>query len=388
MNNQIKLAVAAALLAAASSASAGIVIPAGDWNVEIGGNVNAFYSNTHLEGSKATNSIGTGLLPAELSVAVKTRQNDLDISGVVSFWTSTSADAANGVNATALNRGAQINVRQSYLTFGDASWGTVLMGRNLGVFGSDAILSDMTLLSVGGNYAPGGTTTLGRIGQGYLYADWFGQINYSTPSFNGLQGTVAVLQPVSSQAVTGDMMYQGKVTYDFAADQVTGRAWVGGTTQKLASWTASGAEVGAKASFAGASVVGYYYNGDGLSSVTTGGTSAYGNTVLLGGLNGSLSGAAHTGGSVPAVRTKDTGGYVQGTFVIPGIGTKLGASWGESSAEFAGIEAKTETWIVAAFHPLTKSLNLVAEYANADNSYTGLTTQTVKTTSLGAILFF
>jgi predicted porin len=388
MNNQIKLAVAAALLAAASSASAGIVIPAGDWNVEIGGNVNAFYSNTHLEGSKATNSIGTGLLPAELSVAVKTRQNDLDISGVVSFWTSTSADAANGVNAAALNRGAQINVRQSYLTFGDASWGTVLMGRNLGVFGSDAILSDMTLLSVGGNYAPGGTTTLGRIGQGYIYADWFGQINYSTPSFNGLQGTVAVLQPVSSQAVTGDMMYQGKVTYDFAADQVTGRAWLGGTTQKLASWTASGAEVGAKASFAGASVVGYYYNGDGLSSVTTGGTSAYGNTVLLGGLNGSLDGAAHTGGGKPAVRTKDSGGYVQGTFVIPGIGTKLGASWGESSAEFAGIEAKTQTWIVAAFHPLTKSLNLVAEYASADNSYTGLASQTVKTTSLGAILFF
>jgi predicted porin len=393
-----RLPLAAALLAAASSASAGIVIPAGDWNVEIGGNVNAFYSNTHLEGSKATNSIGTGLLPAELSVAVKTRQNDLDISGVVSFWTSTSADAANGVNAAALNRGAQINVRQSYLTFGDASWGTVLMGRNLGVFGSDAILSDMTLLSVGGNYAPGGTTTLGRIGQGYIYADWFGQINYSTPSFNGLQGTVAVLQPVSSQAVTGDMMYQGKVTYDFAADQVTGRAWVGGTTQKLASWTASGAEVGAKASFAGASVVGYYYNGDGLSSVTTNSGSAYGNNVLLGGLNGSLSGATGgtaatisafgTPGTGPTTRTKDSGGYVQGTFVIPGIGTKLGASWGESSAEFAGIEAKTETWIVAAFHPLTKSLNLVAEYANADNSYTRLTTQTVKTTSLGAILFF
>ena len=395
MNNQIKLAVAAALLAAASSASAGIVIPAGDWNVEIGGNVNAFYSNTHLEGSKATNSIGTGLLPAELSVAVKTRQNDLDISGVVSFWTSTSANAANGVNAVALDRGAQINVRQSYLTFGDASWGTVLMGRNLGVFGSDAILSDMTLLSVGGNYAPGGTTTLGRIGQGYIYADWFGQINYSTPSFNGLQGTVAVLQPVSSQAVTGDMMYQGKVTYDFAADQVTGRAWLGGTTQKLASWTASGAEVGAKASFAGASVVGYYYNGDGLSSVTTGtgtGRSAYGNDVLLGGLNGSLSGgtsvAVTAPGGSPLVRTSDSGGYVQGTFVIPGIGTKLGASWGESSARFSGIEAKTETWIVAAFHPLTKSLNLVAEYANADNKYTGLTSQTVKTTSLGAILFF
>jgi len=178
------------------------------------------------------------------------------------------------------------------------------------------------------------------------------------------------------------MMYQGKVTYDFAADQVTGRAWVGGTTQRLASWTAQGGEVGVKAAFAGASVVGYYYNGDCLSSVTTNST-AYGNNVLLGGLNGSLSGAGTHG---PSVRTSDSGGYVQGTFVIPGIGTKLGASWCESSARFGGTEAKTETYIVAAFHPLTKSLNLVAEYANADNTYTGLSAQTVKTTSLGAIL--
>ena len=398
MNNQIKLAVAAALLAAASSANAGISIPAGDWNVEIGGNVNAFYSNTKHDGATATNSIGTGLLPAELSVAVKTRQNDLDIAGVVSFWTSTSADAANGGNAAGLNRGAQINVRQSYLTFGDASWGTVLMGRNLGVFGSDAILSDMTLLGVGGNYAPGGTTTLGRIGQGYIYADWFGQINYSTPSFNGLQGTVAVLQPVSGAAASnGNMMYQGKATYDFTADQVTGRVWVGGTTEKLANWTANGAEVGAKAAFAGATVVGYYYNGDGLSSIDTNGTSAYGHNVLMGALNGSLSGAATTTtssigvvapGTAPTTRTSDSGGYVQATYTLPGVGTKLGASWGESKAEFSNIEAKVETWIVGAYHPLTKSLNLVAEYANADNSYTRNTTTTVKTTSLGAILFF
>jgi len=391
MNNQIKLAVAAALLAAASSANAGIVIPAGDWNVEIGGNVNAFYTNTKVDGAQATNSIGTGLLPAAMSIGVKTRQNDLDIAGVVSFWTSTSADAANGGNATALNRGAQINVRQSYLTFGDASWGTVKMGRDLGVFGSDAILSDMTLLGVGGNYAAGGTTTLGRIGQGYIYADWFGQINYTTPSFNGFQATAAVLQPVSAQAVSGDMMYQGKATYDFTADAVTGRVWLGGTTQKLATWTASGVEVGAKAAFAGASVVGYYYNGDGLSSVTTNAGSAYGNNVLMGGLNGSLSGAnvpATVTGLAPTTRTADKGGYVQVTATVPGIGTKVGASYGSSQANFGTTEAKTNTWIAGAYHPLTKSLNLVAEYANADNKYTGLTSQTVKTTSLGAILFF
>jgi len=391
MNKKLGLAVAGALVAFSSAANAGITIPAGDWTVDLGGNVNAFYSNVKTTGAQSTNTIGTGLLPAEISFTAKTRQNDLDIAAVVSFWTSTSADAANGANATALSRGAQINVRQSYMTVGDASWGTILAGRNLGVFGSDAILSDMTLLGTGGNYAPGGTTTLGRIGQGYIYADWWGQFAYTTPNWNGFQVTGAVMQPVSSGASTGDMMWQGKATYDFAAGDVTGRAWVGGTTQKQVGYTSSGYEVGAKASYQGLGLVGYYYDGEGLSSVSTTATNAYGASVLLGALNGSLNGAeaAANTTSAAANKSKDSGGYVQATFAIPTVGTKLGASWGESiSTSPTNVEAKVETWIVGAYHPLTKSLNLVAEYSNADNTYTGKSSVTVKTTTLGAIMFF
>jgi len=384
MNKKLGLAVAGALVAFASTANAGISIPAGDWTVDIGGNVNAFYSHTKTDGLEGKNTIGTGLLPAEIAFTAKTRQNDLDITAVVSFWTSTSADSENGANAAGLNRGAQINVRQSYMTFGDASWGTVTLGRNLGLFGSDAILSDMTLLSVGGNYAPGGSTTLGRIGQGYIYADWLGQIAYSTPNWNGFQLSGSVNQEITKTTTnTGDMMWQGKATYDFAANDVTGRVWVGGTTQKQLTYTSEGVEVGAKVAYQGLGLVGYYYDGEGLSSVRTSGTgatAAYTNSVLLGVLNGSMS-------TTPS-KTQDSGGYVQATFVVPGIGTKLGASWGESNSSVGSVKASTETWIVAAYHPLTKSLNLVAEYANADNKYTGAADSTTKTTSLGAILFF
>jgi hypothetical protein len=42
MNKNIKLAVAGAVLALSASANAGIIIPAGDWTVDIGGNVNSF----------------------------------------------------------------------------------------------------------------------------------------------------------------------------------------------------------------------------------------------------------------------------------------------------------------------------------------------------------
>ena len=43
--------------------------------------------------------------------------------------------------------------------------------------------------------AGGTTTTLGRIGTGYIYADWNGQIAYTTPNMNGFQLTVGVMQP-------------------------------------------------------------------------------------------------------------------------------------------------------------------------------------------------
>ena len=378
MNKKLGLAVAGALVAFASTANAGITIPAGDWTVDLGGNVNAFYSHTKTDGAKASNTIGSGLLPSAIGIGAKSRQNDLDVAVQFTFFTGSSAGGAG--TATSLESNT-LNIRQAFVTVGDASWGTLKGGRDLGVFGSDAILSDMTLLGVGGNLAPGGSSTLGRIGQGYIYADWYGQFSYTTPNWNGFQVTAAVLEPVNSAGqASNDMMYQGKATYDFAANDVTGRVWVSGTTQKNAGYTSEGFDIGAKASYAGATLVGYYYDGSGLSSINRAATSAFAANVLMGATNGSLSNAG--------VNSDDSGGYVQATFAVPTVGTKLGASWGESNSTYLSNKATVETWIVGAYHPLTKSLNLVAEYANADNKYTGMSSTTVKTTSLGAILFF
>ena len=67
----------------------------------------------------------------------------------------------------------------------------------LGIFGSTAILNDMTLLGVGSMvvFTAWYTTTLGRIGTGYVYADWIGQIAYTTPNMNGFQATLGITQP-------------------------------------------------------------------------------------------------------------------------------------------------------------------------------------------------
>ncbi len=401
MNKKLGMAVAGAVMAfGASAANAGITIPAGDWTIDIGGNVNAYYTNTRYggdldtnvdgaPGSENSNTISTGLLPAALGVGGKTRQNDLDIAFQFTFFTGVdSTDGGGTANVFGANGagGNSLNIRQAYMTFGDASWGTIKMGRDLGVFGSDAILSDMTLLGVGTGAGGNGNSTLGRIGSGYLYADWVGQIAYMSPNWNGFSFAVAARQPWGNTD-NSDLGFDGKVSYEWAGDYA-GKVWGGYLTQK----TDNGAfgvahdeerahawEIGGKVSVAGFGLVGYYYDGQGLGS------------SVVASANLPLSGLL-----INANDQDVNGGYVQGTYTIPGVGTKLGLSWGQSEVEkggnFGGTgDYENESWIIGAYHPLTKSLNLVAEYTDTDYDNIGNVRGAngdAKTIALGAILFF
>ena len=112
MNNKIKAAVAGAVLASASVANAGITWDAGEWTVDMNGNVNAFAifsdakdSSGPVGGLAATTAaageadsdsvaISTGLLPAWLGFTATTRQNDLDTSVTISFQPGAGGNAA------------------------------------------------------------------------------------------------------------------------------------------------------------------------------------------------------------------------------------------------------------------------------------------------------
>ena len=405
MNKNIKLAVAGAVLAlTASAANAGIIIPAGEWTVDIGGNVNSFYTHTQQSGTQVVansntnkNQVQTGLLPSALGIGAKTRQNDIDVAFQFSMFTGSNANGPDNLNNSPTSNGglgySSLNIRQSYLTFGDKSWGSFLLGRNLGVFGSDAILSDMTLLGVGSGAGGAGSSTLGRIGSGYIYADWKAQIAYTTPNFNGFEATGAVTEG-TGQIDNNNLNYEGKASYSFAANDVTGKVWVGGKTMKIqtgavGSATASvnsgvitehdadAGEVGAKLSAQGFDVVGYYYSGKNVDS----------------GIGTAINTYASTTGAW--VDHDNSGGYVQATYALP-TKTKVGVSWGTSRVEKAGGElrdAEREAWVIGAYHPLTKHLNLVAEYNHLDiTAATGPagagSEGKLKTYSLGAILFF
>jgi predicted porin len=305
------------------------------------------------------------------------------------------------------------------LTFGDKSWGSIKLGKDLGIYASDAILNDMTLLGVGSSAGSlaGNTTTLGRIGRGFMYADWKSQVAYSSPNFNGFSFTVGLTQgwnaqnTLNAEAPWGgndgffggsteragsQTAYEGKVSYEWAGD-VSGKVWASAITQKVeglaynpfgagpnndtTSDRATAWDIGATVNVAGFGLTGYYGDGKGI-----------GQTVQF------LNGFDNRG-----KRRDSDNWYVQGTYTIPGVGTKLGVSYGEStldgtsndngssagSADFKELEQNM--WTVGAYHPITKHLNLVAEYSEAKDELrtSGADTDVkAKTISLGAILFF
>jgi len=398
MNNKIKAAVAGAVLASASVANAGITWDAGEWTVDMNGNVNSFAIFTDSSDAAGSGGVGgitttsgnadesaminTGLLPNWLGFTATTRQNDLDTSITISMNPGGSSNQA-------LSGGSAEEHRQAFLTFGDKSWGSVKVGKDLGLFGSTAILNDMTLLGVGApaSTAGGGNTTLGRIGSGFIYADWQGQFTYTTPNMNGLSLSVGVFQPwdaigdgVTSAASTGDadqLGYQGQGSYSWTGD-FAGKVWAGFYHQEVqglvgGSDDATAFEAGVSTSIYNINLVAYGYSGEGV-----------GTTLLL------------SNGFDAAGNKRDSdGGYVQATYVIP-TGTKLGVSYGVSNLDdnaadaalVAGLVEENIMLTVGAYHPLTKHLNLVAEYSNVESeSHTGVDAES-DIVSVGAILFF
>ena len=407
MNKNIKLAVAGAVLALSASANAVIIIPSGDWTLDIGGNVNTFVTNTRASGSativggqagfvgnanagaeKNASNITTGLLPNYLSVSGTTRQNDLDVAFTISINPGSSTSQGG-------RQSAQQENRQAFMTFGDKSWGSIKLGKDLGVFAGTAILNDMTLLGVGSGAGglgnAGNTTTIGGIGTGYIYADWKAQAAYTSPNFSGFQFTIAATQGWNtienatglSLATTGRSgsapAAEGQVSYSWTG-ATSGKIWSSGIVQKvnhnstsiaLDDDRAQAADIGANLNFGDFGLTGYAYKADGL-----------GTTIQF------MDAYTATG-----KQRKSDGGYVQATYVMPSK-TKIGLAYGISNLDRHSSDSDTtlvkenERTTLGAYHPLTKHLNIVAEYNDARSQNQAGAENKARTISLGGILFF
>jgi len=348
------------------------------WTFTFAGNVNVFwvFSKANVNAGDASNSnIRTGLLPTFATFEAKGKEGGLTLGVHFGFapqiqnpdqchdnfiLTCTNGGAPNlGTQA-----GAQIDMRQVYLTIGLKDGSQILSGRELGLFGRQNILQDMTLFGVGAvGGAQAGGTTLGRIGYGYIYPNFNAQLTYSTKPGQA-QLSIGLFQP-STIAGNGTFTFTTvpRVEAEFTYNQKSGKTrymvWAGGlwqTTKDAAtggtSLSSFGGTVGVKAELSDLSVVVTGYIGKGIGTV-----------LMFGDATGVGGGVA---GSGVDARPSD-GGYAQVMYKV-GPKTNVGASWGFSRLKNdqtgdgnTAVIANWASYTVGIYHQWTRSLKLVFE---------------------------
>lgn len=365
MNNQRTGLLAATVLAVlAAPAARAIDVTAGAWTLSFDGNVNANYiysdcsDHNDVAGglacvsdttSNSASSVSNGLLPAALTVSGATTQDGVNLGFTFGLYPGISTNDGGSPNLediantdlghTALGT-AGLDIRQVFLTAG-GSWGTIMAGRNIGLFGADAILNDMTLLGVGagnGDYAAPANTSLGSIGLGYIYTDWLSQINYTTPDMGGAKVTVGIFDPLQTLGQVpvnhSTPGFQGKVAYTagplylsasllyqqqrvLCSNLSGGACAAGSPTGAYVSYGSSAFDLGGKYDIGGFEVLGWYYRGKGV-----------GTTGLFVNANDSMG------------TSRDSDGYLaQVTYKIQN--TKVGVNYGVSNLDGTALDRST-----------------------------------------------
>jgi predicted porin len=404
----------------------------GSWTFSISGEVNVDYifsscesvnsavpvtgSNTggigglacvgSASGSSVSN-IGNGLLPAAFSFGVATTQDGIDLSAHLGLYPGIAtndggspniqAGSGNGSSNTALGT-TGLDIRQVYMTFGTKQVGTFTLGRNIGLFGADIILADMTLPGVG---APGSAagpapanTTLGGIGLGYIYTDWLAQMDYTTPDFSGFNVTLGIFDPLNSlsddqAAVQAKHApgFHGKITWTLPLSGEGNKLYfsVTGLQQKQYyedptggpyNYNGTGGDLFGKLDLGGLEVVAYVYDAKGL------GTTALFNL-------GAFNGAGELG------QTRKSYGYLgQITYKFGAL--KVGYNHGDSRLDFAdtadqatnpNLVRSNRKDTVGLYYSVTKALTLLAE-GSYTQAVSAAGTNKGETVNIGAYLGF
>lgn len=379
--------VGAAAFAAAGAANATIVVGGENgYEFSIDGNINQFFiasDQNSAGGSQDTNEVANGLLPTFLGFNVKAPEmNGLTIGARVSISPSTNNYTGNA------GRG-EMEQREAFATV-DGSFGQVLMGKALGIYSSNAILMEQTLFGVGatGVIAAGsqssGSTTLGRIGWGYDYADWRSQIRYTTPDMNGFQANIAVMDAVDTFGQTNtaekDPRFEASISYASAFDNGSFKLWLEGMTQEIdanfggavgtQSVDSNAYSVGGQVKVAGFELTGHYFDNEGVGA---GG----GLQQVL-----DLGATANFGFSAVDANANERDGdgwFVQAGYRFAGA-TLVSVSHGESTLDLTSGETSAanaasydtnQLTTLGVYHDVNANLKLVAEYSRMETEFHG-----------------
>ncbi len=363
------------------------------WTFAFSGNVHAFWVfETEDEGGQVTNpfalvgvdrqgsQIRTGLLPTFAVFEAWGREGEVDLKVHFGFAPQVQTPGGHDNFGNGTQAGAQIDMRQVYLTV-TGTWGSILVGRELGVYQRQNILNDHTLFGTGptgGNFGNPGGTTLGRIGFGYVYPNFNAQIAYTSPAGNPAQITIALFDPSTNNGF--DEVILPRLETEVVFTQAEFNGWVGGMVQtqkdteldeSKAAWGGHGGLKYAGEIF---SVVGSGYYGQGIGTTLKflGGRSAMGTTEL-----------------------RKSYGYIgQVSVTPPDSKVTIAGSFGQSTIMEADDEPEFKLHNRAAVAGLyvqaTESLKVVAEgtyaWANDDDSATEKNSSIVG--SVGMMLFF
>ncbi|WP_289302721.1 porin [Methylophaga sp. UBA3996] len=363
--------VGAAALTAAGAANATIVVGGENgYEFSVDGNINQFFIASDQDSANGgydqnNQGVANGLLPTFFGFNVKAPEiNGLTVGARVSISPSTN-------NGSYVSSSEAMEQREAFATV-DGAFGQIMLGKGLGLYAANNILLDQTLYGVGatGVTAAGdqntGTTSLGRIGWGYEYANWRSQIRYTTPDMNGFKAAVAVMDSDDFLQATGtgfekDARYEASLSYATAFDGGSMKLWLDGMTQDVRYSNATGSEtsdaytVGGQLIFGGFEAVATYYDSKGQ------------------GVNGLGTGAFNTNGSA-----RDGDGYYAQLGYRFGGQTFVAASYGESTLDrdntnaSLGDAADLDTNSMATigiYHDVTANLKLVAEYSQMETEY-------------------
>jgi hypothetical protein len=380
-----------ALAAAWVPAAQAVDFKAGDWNLSVGGMVNAYYTQVSCSGDGNGNAvgglalagkalgcggennrttIGNGLLPNGLVTSATSRQGDYDVKALIGMYNATATDSAISANSG-------VDVRQAYFSFGNDSMGTIKLGRDNGIFGAGAIFGDMTLIGAGApvQATQRGRVTLGHIGAGYSYVGYYGQIAYTAPkSASGIGFDVALVSPVADTPIVAAPVYSSKSSPQVQAQISYAAAgfktWLGAKSQQFEAiaagaedFTMTGVELGASYQQGAVGLIANVQGGKGL---------------------GILSDADQGD-----VRTRAA--FVQGTFK-PNEKLKLGLGYGisrnrDNTVGTGGLKSNANLTL-GAYYTLTHAITLVGEVGQTRSK--GFNGAEVKLNggSVGGIIFF
>ena len=316
--------------------------------------------------------------------------NGLDIAAHISFSPSTNLDSYGATNSVG---GGTMEQREVYFTV-DGSFGQILAGKALGLYGSKNILTDITLFGVGYGTTGNAATTLGGIGLGYDYASWRSQVKWTSVDMNGFKVAVAIMDPsmgatslngkptgslVSGGTSSEDLRYEAELSYAGSFDGGSYSAWLSGMTQdsdNAGNHDQEAYSVGGTVVFGGFEAMAQYSDAESTAAAIA----ASAAVLATPGDAGTAAVAAS-----PSVTTEWDQYIVQAGYRFAGT-TLVAAQYAELEDKNAAADDTIEKWTVGVYHDVNANLKLVAEYTAVEDD--NKDAYDVDIISLGGFVFF